>query len=245
MRTDKRTDRTWPLPKTTWVMRMTWSKLLFAHWQVPAEQVARWLPAGLTLDTYAGTAWVAVVPFLMSDVAPRGIPAIPGLSRFPELNLRTYVTCDGKPGVWFFSLEAANWLAVRAARKLFHLPYMDAKMSLCPQGEGFEYISERTHRGEPRANFAARYEPRGEALEAQPGTLEYWLTARYCLYSANGKGQLFRGEIDHEPWRLSPATCDFQRNSIGESWGFDFSERPHLLFVDKISVRAWWLQRCD
>jgi uncharacterized protein YqjF (DUF2071 family) len=241
---NRRTDRTWNLPNFPWVMRMTWSELLFAHWRVPADQVARWLPPGLSLDTYDGDAWVGVVPFLMSDVAPRGIPAIPGWSRFPELNLRTYVIRDGKPGVWFFSLEATNRLAVRAARALFYLPYMDATMSLQAVGSSVNFTSERTHRGEPPARFAAHYSSLGEVFEAPPKTLEHWLTARYCLYAANRHGHIFRGEIDHDPWPLSKAACEWHENTIGAPWGFEFSTPPHLLFVKSIKVRAWLLERC-
>jgi len=113
---NSRSDRKWPLPKHPWVMRMTWSQLLFAHWPVDPDAVAQVLPTGVTLDTRDGKAWIGIVPFLMSDVAFRFCPPIPGLSRFLELNVRTYVTVDGKPGVWFFSLDAASRIAVRAAR---------------------------------------------------------------------------------------------------------------------------------
>jgi uncharacterized protein YqjF (DUF2071 family) len=109
---------------------MTWSQLLFAHWALEPDIVARHLPADLSLDVRDGRAWVGVVPFLMSNVAPRCCPSMPCLSRFLELNVRTYVVLDGKPGVWFFSLDAANKIAVRVARKTFSLPYMDARMSL-------------------------------------------------------------------------------------------------------------------
>jgi uncharacterized protein YqjF (DUF2071 family) len=144
------TDRTWTLPKQPWVMRMIWSELLFAHWPVDPRMLAPLLPKGLELDTREGIAWIGVVPFLMSAVAPRGCPSLPNASRFLELNVRTYVTCDGKPGVWFFSLDAASRLAVRAARATFNLPYMDARMSLVKDKSArIVYLSERTHRGEP------------------------------------------------------------------------------------------------
>src|SRR6056297_2999786 len=139
-----RTDRTWPLPRQPWVMRMTWSELLFAHWPVEPELVAEHLPAGVTLDTRDGKAWVGVVPFLMSNIAPRWVPPIPGLSRFLELNVRTYVSVDGKPGVWFFSLDAESKVAVRVARATFNLPYMDATMSINRRHDGS--IAYKSHR---------------------------------------------------------------------------------------------------
>ncbi|TWU25203.1 hypothetical protein Pla52o_15010 [Novipirellula galeiformis] len=241
-----KTDRTWSLPSFPWAMRMTWSELLFAHWPVDPERVARLLPAGMTLDTHQGQAWVGVVPFLMSNVSPRCCQPLPRLSRFLELNVRTYVIVDGKPGVWFFSLDAESRVAVRVARATFNLPYMDAKMSLVQDESGaIEYRSERTHRGEPSAAFAASYQATGEPFYAAPGTLEYWLTARYCLYSADRKGRLCRGEIDHPPWRLSPATWTQRHNTMTEPCGFPLTDEPHLLFAQPVTVRAWMVTRCD
>ena len=244
--TTSRADRTWPLPRSPWVMRMTWSELLFAHWPIEPDEVARLLPSGLTLDTRDGQAWVGVVPFLMSGLAPRCCPPIPGLSRFLELNVRTYVIRDGKPGVWFFSLDAESLIAVRVARLTFNLPYMDATMSLSHDEAGaIEYRSERTHRGEPPAAFDASYQAIGKPFQAEPGTLEHWLTARYCLYSADRKGRLYRGEIDHPPWMLSSATWRPRRNTMGDQCGFRLEAEPHLLSAQPISVRAWMAKRCD
>ena len=227
-------------------MRMTWSELLFAHWCVEPEVVRKHLPPELELDTYQGSAWVGVVPFLMSDTAPRCCPAIPGLSKFLELNVRTYVTKDGKPGVWFFSLDANNAIAVRAARTTFHLPYMDARMSLeqANAKSAIHYESRRTHRNEPSANFIGSYEPIGDSFHAQPNTFEHWLTARYCLYSANKKGEIFRGEINHPPWTLRNANCEIQENTMGHPYGFDFTAEPNLLYADAIKVQGWWATRC-
>lgn len=234
------TDRTWDLPKQPWIMRMTWSELLFAHWPVDPSVLAPLLPQGLSLDIREDTAWIGVVPFLMSDIAPRSCPAIPKLSRFLELNVRTYVTYGGKPGVWFFSLDAANRVAVRAARATFNLPYMDAAMSLDKDDSGgITYRSERNHRGEPPALFDASYRAIGETFHAQPGTLEHWLTARYCLYSADLKGRLYRGEIDHAPWTLSPASWEVRQNTMCNPWGIGLTGQPHLLVAQPIKVRAW------
>ena len=240
------TDRTWALPGAPWVMRMKWSELLFAHWPVDPDMVRRYLPEGLEVDTHQGAAWVGVIPFRMSDVAPRGCPAVPGLSNFLELNVRTYVTKNGKPGVWFFSLDAANMVAVRAARATFNLPYMDASMSLGTRGPSREivYGSRRTHRKEPAADFSAIYRGTGEGFLAPPGTLEHWLTARYCLYSANRKGEIFRGEIDHPPWVLRSAECEIAKNTMGDPFGFDLSATPHLIAADALRVHAWWARRC-
>lgn len=241
-----RSDRTWPLPNRPWVMRMTWSELLFAHWSVEPDLVASRLPAGVTLDTREGKAWVGVVPFLMSKVAPRLCPPIPLLSRFLELNVRTYVTVDGKPGVWFFSLDAESRVAVRTARATFNLPYMDATMSMKTQQDGrIEYTSHRTHRGEPAAEYAASYAASGPFKEAETGSLEHWLTARYCLYSASRRGRIYRGEIDHPPWSLAPASYDERINSMGAGLGFQWEGDPHLLVAKPVDVQAWLVSRCD
>lgn len=152
---------------------MRWSELLFAHWPIDPNVLTPQLPSGLTLDTREGTGWIGIVPFLMSDVAPRCVPPFPKLSRFLELNVRTYVICDGKPGVWFFSLDAANPIAVRAARATLNLPYMDAAMWLTQDDSAtINYCSERTHRGEPPAKFDASYRAEGAAFYAEPGSFE-------------------------------------------------------------------------
>lgn len=237
-----RDHRPWPVPNEPWVMRMRWSELLFAHWTVDPAVVRRLLPAGLELDIRDGRAWLGVVPFRMSDVAPRAVPALPGVSEFPELNLRTYVTAGGRPGVWFFSLDAANRLAVRVARTTFHLPYMDARMR-CERGPGgVSYESVRTHRGEPPAALRATYRPVGPVHRSQPGSLEQWLTERYCLYSADRRGRIFRGEIHHEPWPLQPAEAHFEQLEMTRILGIELEPAPvHLLYVESIDVVAWRL----
>src|SRR5687768_422375 len=192
--------RPWPLPRSPWAMFMRWHELLFMHWAVPAEALRPFIPASLKLDTFDGRAYVGIVPFRMSGVRARLLPPVPGTSAFPELNVRTYVTIGGKPGVWFFSLDAANKLAVRGARWLFHLAYFDATMR-CTRGDAAEgggdwvnYQSTRTHRSAPAAEFTARYRPTGSVFAARPGTLDYFLTERYCLYSADRAGRVHRGD---------------------------------------------------
>src|SRR3977135_4252914 len=126
--------RPWPLPAGPWVMAQIWHDLLFAHWPVDAALLRPWVRRSCTATTSGGQAWLAVVPFRMTGVRRRGTPPLPWLSAFPELNVRTYVTYGGKPGVWFFSLDAGNSLAVSIARAWFHLPYFLARM-LCADRE--------------------------------------------------------------------------------------------------------------
>src|SRR5437016_12362320 len=147
----------WPLPAGPWVMAQSWRDLLFAHWQVDAAALRSLLPPQLQIDTFEGSAWLAVVPFRMTGVRLRGTPALPWLSAFPELNVRTYVKCEGKPGVWFFSLDAGNALAVTIARAWFHLPYFRARMSCSECNGGIEYASHPTHCGAASADLQGHY----------------------------------------------------------------------------------------
>src|SRR6266478_2747772 len=169
----------------------------------------------------------------------RRTPAVPWLSAFPELNVRTYVTCGGKPGVWFFSLDAANSLAVAIARAWFHLPYFRARMT-CAEHEGWiHYQSERIHRGAPAGLLKGRYRPIGDAISPRPGTLEHFLTERYCLNTADAHGQIIRGEIHHPPWPLQRAEAEIVCNSMTESLGIAPTSRPLLHFARRQDVLVW------
>ena len=234
-------QRDFPVPERRWGLAMTWLDLCFLHWAVAPEQLAPHLPPGLTLDTWEGRAYLGVVPFRMAGVHPRGFPDVPGLSAFPELNLRTYVTAGGQAGVWFFSLDAANPVAVRLARTFFHLPYFEARMHAEQLGGSVRYLSARTHRGAFPVRFQADYAPAGPVFTAAPGSLERWLTARYLLFSGDGAGRLFRGHIDHEPWPLQRANYRIRVNSVADQIGVALEGEPHALFARELRVRAWTL----
>ncbi len=234
--------RPWPHPERPWAMAMRWSELLFLHRPLAPRLLEPLLPPALQLDTFEGDAWLGVVPFQMSGVRARGIPPVPGTSRFLELNLRTYVKHGGKPGVWFFSLDAASRLAVRGARSLFHLPYFDAEMSLEREGDSWLYRSERTHRRAPAAQWKGRYRATGPLFRSQPGSLEEWLTERYCLYAAKPSGQVLRGEIQHAPWPLQRAEAEIEKDGLFEQLGFApdrIGTEGHLLFARGLTVAAW------
>ena len=224
-------------------MRQVWHDLLFAHWPVDAALLRPHIPAGLEIDTFDGTAWIAVVPFRMSGIRPPGVPALPWISAFAELNVRAYVKRDGRPGVWFFSLDAANPLAVAVARAWFKLPYYRAAMRCEPEGEAIRYQSRRTHSGAAPAELTGAYRPEGSVFEAQPGTLPYFLTARYCLYTASEAGAVYRGEIDHDPWPLQNASAEFARNTMTAGLGIALAGPPLLHFSRRIDVRVWGLRR--
>jgi uncharacterized protein YqjF (DUF2071 family) len=240
--------RPWPLPNTPWRMAQSWCDLLFAHWSLPAAQIEPLLPANLKLDTFDGMAWIGVVPFRMVDVRPRGLPSVPWLSAFPELNVRTYVRSPNpdqpKPGVFFFSLEAANPVAVALARSFFRLPYFYADMTCQPEDDWIHYRSRRIHRGAPPAEFVGRYRPTGEVFSAKAGTLEQWLTERYSLYTNDPQGRLYIGEIHHLPWPLQPAEAEIERNSMAQASGIHLPDQPPLLhFARRLDVAVWPLRR--
>lgn len=235
--------RPWPLSAGRWMMAQTWHDLLFAHWRIPLATMRALVPPELDLDLFGGEAWLGVVPFRMSGVRPRITPPVGWISDFLELNLRTYVTLDGKPGVCFFGLEAEQPLAVEIARAWFRLPYFHARMGLQRNGEAIVYRSERTHRGYPPARFAGEYAPTGPVYAAVPGTLEHWLTERYCLYAVQG-GRVWRGEIHHKPWPLQPAEARITENTIASAAGFTLpGEPPVLHFARRIDVVVWSLAR--
>ena len=233
--------RPWPLPAGPWVMAQTWSALLFAHWPLAPDALRSFLPPRLALDTWEGEAWIGVVPFRMTNVRPRLTPPVPGLSAFPELNVRTYVTCGGKPGVWFFSLDAANPVAVAAARALFALPYFRARMSCERAGdEPVQYRSVRTHRNAPAATLDATYRPVGPTFTPAPGSLEQWLTERYCLYAASRRGTLLRGEIHHRRWRLRAGEAELRVNTMARAGGISLPDTPPLLHVAERQETLIW-----
>lgn len=243
--------RTYPLPGGPWVMRQTWRNLLFAHWPIAPAALRGLVPQSLPLDTYGGQAWLGVVPFSMQDVHPRGLWSVPRLSHFPELNVRTYVTLNErgveKPGVYFFSLDAGNRVAVALARRFFLLPYFNARMATWEKRDGsIEYRSRRTHSGAPPAEFRAAYRPTGPVYLSQPGSLEHWLTERYALYTVDARGRPYIGEIHHVQWPLQPAQADLDvADLVGASAALRLPDVPPLLhFARRIDMAAWALRLC-
>ena len=221
-------------------MRQTWLDLLFAHWPIPHDELRPLVPSQLPLDTFDGRCWLGVAPFRMRNVRPRLTPPLPWISSFPELNVRTYTTLEGKPGVYFFSLDAANSLAVWAARTFYRLPYFQAKMTVSTENNSIVYHSRR-RTGD--AEFRATYAPVKPVELRSPGTLEHWLSERYCLYTV-AHGQVYRGDIHHLPWPLQDARADIAVNSMASAAGIELRVRPPLLhFARRLDVLIWPLQR--
>lgn len=237
-------QRQYPLPRGPWIMTQTWHELIFAHWPIPFAELRPLIPPLLEIETFEGEAWIGVVPFRMSHVHPRGFPAVRGLSHFPELNVRTYVRANGIPGVFFFSLDAGNPIAVSIARSFFHLPYFHAQM-LCQKKDDatIHYHSLRIHRGAPPADFVAAYRPVTPAYTAQRGTIEYWLTERYCLYTVF-QNHLYRADIQHRPWSLQAGEMEVQSNTMVEGHGLRLpATAPLLHYADLQEVLVWPLKQ--
>jgi hypothetical protein len=225
---------------------MRWQQLLFMHWPVPADALRPMLPPELDLDTFDGSAWIGVVPFRMTHVRHRFSPPTPWLSALPELNVRTYVKHNGNGGVWFFSLDAASRITVRGARRVFHLPYFDARMSCRAIGNDADYSSKRTHRNACPCEFKAKYRPTGPPRFAVPGSLDDFLTNRLSLYAADRRGRIFRGDIEHPPWPLQPAEADIELNSMTDASGIKLPQtQPLLHYSHVLDVRAWRLKRAS
>jgi uncharacterized protein YqjF (DUF2071 family) len=237
---DRTAHRPWPMPSGAWVMTQTWHNLLFAHWRVPGSELRGKIPFGFELDEFEGQAWVGVVPFQMTNVAPRGVPALPWISAFAELNVRTYVRVGGVPGVYFFSLDAANPLAVGVARVLVHLPYFSARMTVKQLYGWIEYESRRTSRRAQPAEFTGRYHPTSDAHPPAKGTLEHFLTERYCLFTINSSGRASRLDIHHPPWLLQAAEAVIATNTMAVAAGVQLpGEAPLLHFAKRQDMVAW------
>lgn len=225
------------------IMYQNWGQLLFMHWCIDPKFLRPLIPAQLEIDTFDGSAWIGVVPFTMWGIRASFLPAIPGTSAFHELNVRTYVHHRGVPSVWFLSLDAANRLAVWGARTFYHLPYFKARMSLTQSGNAIRYSSVRKdRRGEPaelQANWSI-----GETLSsALPGSLEFFLTERYCLDTEHN-GKLYRARIHHQPWPLQKAKLNSLESTMIESHGLPTpGGEPLLHYCEKLNVEIWRLKR--
>jgi uncharacterized protein YqjF (DUF2071 family) len=189
----ERTDhRPWPIEDDGWLMGQTWRDLLFAHWRVDHDELRPHVPRTLELETFDGSAWLGITPFALTGLRLRGLPPVPALSTFFELNCRTYVRRGGRPGIWFFSLDASSRFFVETAKRIYRLPY--------------RHVAVDARRGHFRtASFEARYAPDGPVRAAEPGTLDHFLTERYCLYADDGSK---RGDIHHRPWPLQDALAE-------------------------------------
>jgi uncharacterized protein YqjF (DUF2071 family) len=232
--------RPWKAPRGPWIWSQRWLDLLFAHWAVPLETLRAWVPSRLDIETADGSAWVSVVAFRMVNVRPRFLPPVGLVSNFLELNLRTYVSAAGKPGVYFLSIHASKSLAVGVARLLSPLPYVRARMSFTSTRTGFRFDSVCPNARTGTAAFSCTYQPEAQLCDSPTGSLHAWLMERYCMYANTRKRGLVRGEIHHKRWRLQEIQASLPVNSLGGPFDLDLSRRPDLAhYCAGIDAIAW------
>jgi uncharacterized protein YqjF (DUF2071 family) len=230
--------RPFPLPdRRPWLMGQTWHDLLFAHWAIDPAVLRPVVHPSIPIDTWEGKAWIGITPFGVQGLHPRRLPPLPGGASFPELNVRTYSALDGRPGIHFLSLDAASWPAVFAARRVYRLPYFRSRMAIAGDGDRVSYISERLHG--PPAAFRASYGPTGPARAPVPGSLEYWLAERYCLYTVDASARVLRADIHHPPWPVAPAEATIEHNTMLAPYGIDLPGDPLLHFARRQDVLIW------
>lgn len=232
--------RTWRTPDRPWLMTMTWRDLLFSHWPVDPEVLKSRLPSSLTLETYEGSGWVSVIAFEITNTLPRVASWLPISPTFPELNLRTYVSLDGeKPGIWFFGLDTTSLVTVAGGRAGFHLPYHRATMSIDRSADEVAFSSRR--RG-TNVRFAARYRADSPVHVPRDGSLDAWLLARYCLYSADSKGRIHRAEVTHPEPQFHTVAAEISQNTVVEPLGP--VPRPQLShYVRRLHTVVWGPER--
>jgi uncharacterized protein YqjF (DUF2071 family) len=231
-------NRQWPVPDEPWILKQAWNDLLFAHWPVARDRLRELVPADLELDLFEREAWLTITPFRLSDLSPRGVPALPWVSSFDEINVRTYVVYKGIPGIYFFSLDANSTVAVGGATTLFHLPYFLADIEVKDDRGRLAYRSRRL--ADVTAEFQGEYAPAGPLFEPQRGTLEYFLTERYCLYTHDSARNAYRVEIQHRPWQLQTAEAQIAINTMADAAGARLpSMAPVLHFARRQDVLTW------
>ena len=237
---EERAHRPWPLPDSPWVQGQTWRNLLFAHWRAPEDGLRRVMPPQLPLHLDDdGSAWLSITPFVVTGLRLRGTPPLPWVSHFPELNVRTYVELDGKPGIYFFSLDAGRRAAVVAARRTYRLPYFHSRMRAERAGHRIEYSSERIDSSGPTASFRGSYGPAGSTVDDH---LSRWLAERYCAYTIDGRGRPLRVDIHHPPWPLRAAHAELDAQGMADQIGIRLEGEPLLNFAARQDTVLWPLK---
>lgn len=224
-----------------WILRQILRDTLFAHWRVPPSALAAAVPPPLELDTYDGSAWLGIVALAMTDLAPRELPALPWVSAFPQVNLRTYVRLGDRAGVYFFSLNAPRLMAVGMGNVL-GLSYFTANIEMTKRNDTVRVSSERRS-NDLRTGFVAEYRPIGKAFEPQPGSLDHWLTERYCAYLVGRSGRTTSLDIHHAPWVLAEADAEIEDHTLADSLGVELPDAPDVLHYSERQDTVAWLPR--
>lgn len=234
-------QRPYPLPTEPWAMTQVWDHLLFCHWPVPVEILREHVPTILNIDLFEGQAWIGIIPFEVNNMRVRGMPKIPLLNSYLELNVRTYVTYKNTPGVYFFSLDVDKLQMVLAAKIGSLLPYRKAIMELDVKDDHTCFRSNLDD--VEKEHFALRYRALTEPYLPDETSLHYWLFERYCFFLVKYKN-LYRGDIHHDRWRVSGAEVDIQSNSMAAFLPRKYLEPKPLAHLSmKKQVFGWKLKK--
>lgn len=243
---DEVTHRPWPIITENWIMRQSWSNVLFTHWPISAELLRPHIPRSLKIDTFDGTAWLGVVVFGMEGIYLRGLSALSVTPKFAEVNVRTYVQWKGKPGVYFLSLDVGDLASLMIARRWYRLPYKAARISSHNESQTFSCQSQRKGQAKFPIGFQAEYIPLSEVYFSKKEMFDHWLTERYCFFSADKRGNIYCGEIHHQPWPLQKVEIEICRNSLFTPFQFDLSEEKVIAHFSKgLDSLFWNIKRLD
>jgi uncharacterized protein YqjF (DUF2071 family) len=247
---DRTERRPYPLPGGTWAGFQSWRHLLFLHWPIEGAIIRPYIPAGLELDTYDSQAWITVVPLRIRAARVRWLPPIPGFSGVDELNIRTYVhNRYGKKGIFFLKIGASKSWVVAGARTIYKLPYSLAHISMQGEADFFQatvsWTNNREAQSVPPEQFHCRYWPKPDRFQPKPGTLDYWLTERYCLFTTEVNGTIRIGEIDHRPWLLQPVDIDISASTIMSDHGISLAGMPAIAAYSRRQDVKFWPMRED
>ncbi|GIN70267.1 hypothetical protein J14TS2_07420 [Bacillus sp. J14TS2] len=236
--------RPFPFPSKKWIMRQTWRNLLFLHWPVSPEKLRPHIPSSLQIDTFHGSAWLGLILFVIEGIYPLGFSNVSLTPKFPEINVRTYVKYNGKPGIYFMSIDVENWASLKIAKNWYHLPYHPAKLSFRKVEQTFHCHSIRKGNNDPPVSFKGQYIPVSEVYYPKQGTLDHWLTERYCLYSSNNRGNIYCGEIHHRPWPLQKAKIEVDKNTLFTPYQLDLAQgEPIAHFSTGVDSLMWNIKK--
>lgn len=243
---DEVTHRPWPIISKNWIIRQAWSNVLFTHWPISAELLRPHIPRSLEIDTFDGTAWLSVVVFVMEGIYLRGLSALSVTPKFAEVNVRTYVQRNGKPGVYFMSLDVGDLASLMIAKRWYRLPYKAAQISSNKEGQTFFCQSQRKGQAKVPIGFHANYIPLAEVYISKKGTFDHWLTERYCFFSTDKRANIYCGEIHHQPWPLQKVDTEICRNSLFTPFQFDLSDEKTIAHFSKgLDSFFWNIKRLD
>ncbi|MEH7125174.1 DUF2071 domain-containing protein [Bacillus sp. JJ1532] len=221
-------------------MRQTWRDLLFIHWPIPSEKLRKHIPASLEIDTFNGSAWLGIIVFVMDGIYPRGLPNISILPKFQEINVRTYVKCNGKSGIYFLSLDVCDWASYTIAKRWLRLPYQSAQISIEKKGQNFHYKSIRKRKTKYEITIDGTYKPLEEVYLPKEGTLDHFLTERYCFFSSNNGIHTYCLEIHHQPWQLQKTEIEIYKNTLFTPFNIDVNKVTPISHFSKGTDSLIW-----